>query len=129
MRAAAEFSTAAWLLGHSAFPQQSGKQFARVQMPKPTQPSKSFQNGGQKSGGDCCRIILVHDLLKKADLRDQLERTVTAASREASKSVGLSFRISVYRFNYKKIREKGEFETAFDELLGHVQKLLVSWSL
>lgn len=76
--------------------------------------------------GDCCRVILVHDLHKKSDLREQLEMTVKDVCLAVGKSVEVSFRISVYRFNYKEIQDKGEFKESFTEILGQVQKLLVS---
>lgn len=74
------------------------------------------------------RIILVHDLLRGSKTREQLERTVTNASLAASSSVGVSFRISAYRFDYERVREEGEFGTALEELLGYVQELIVSHS-
>jgi hypothetical protein len=55
--------------------------------------------------------------------------TVKDVCLAACKSVEVSFRISVYRFNYKEIQDKGEFKESFAELLGQVQKLLVSLSL
>lgn len=76
--------------------------------------------------GECVRVILVHDLHKKSELRNQLEMTVKDVCLDAHNSIDVSFRISVYRFNYKELRDIGEFKESFAELLAQVQKLLVS---
>jgi hypothetical protein len=72
---------------------------------------------------------LVHDLVNRKDLREQLETVVKAAGVAASKSAGVSARIRAYSFSYYKvIQETGDFETVLQGLVGHVQEILVSLS-
>lgn len=80
-----------------------------------------------------CRIILVHDL-KGSDSREQLETIVRegclapnfAANEGETETAELNFRISVYRFNRRTIRNKGKFDRKVEELQDKVQSLLVS---